>query len=92
MRKPVGGEPVDDAVCLAELIVEVWADRALRQRAADIADFLAHLIPDVAYCAGRYRVLQVDENGCLAGYRVAADIIQIWRFLQLLLYAISDLQ
>ncbi len=92
MRKTFGGEPVDDAVRLAELIIEVWADRTLRQRTADIVDFLADLIPDLTYHAGRYRVLQGDENRRLAGYCVTADVIQIRRLLQLLLYPIRDLQ
>ena len=54
---PVGeavrGEAVDDAVGVAELVVEAGADDALRQRAADVADLLAHLIPDVRHLRRR---------------------------------------
>ena len=56
MGEPVGGEAVDDAVSVAELVVEAGADDALRQGAADVADLLAHLIPDVRDLSRRRRV------------------------------------
>ena len=50
---PVGesvrGEAVDDAVGVAELVVEAGPDDALRQRLADVAHLLAHLVPDVRH-------------------------------------------
>ena len=50
---PVGeavrGEAVDDAVGVAELVVEAGADDSLRQRVADVAHLLAHLVPDVRH-------------------------------------------
>ena len=45
--EPVRGEPIDDAVGIAELIIEPGPDDALRQGVADIAHLLADLIPDV---------------------------------------------
>ena len=47
--EPVRGEAVDDAVGVAELVVEAGADDVLRQRVADVADLLAHLVPDVRH-------------------------------------------
>jgi hypothetical protein len=43
----VGGEAVDDAVGVAELVVEPRADDALRQGVPDVADLLADLIPAI---------------------------------------------
>ena len=47
----VRGEAVDDAVGVAELVVEAGPDDALRQGVADVADLLAHLVPDVRHLA-----------------------------------------
>ena len=66
VREAVRGEAVDDAVGVAELVVEAGADDALRQRVADVADLLAHLIPDVRHLRRGRRVLQVDEDRGLA--------------------------
>ncbi len=49
VREAVRGEAVDDAVGIAELVVEAGADDALRQRVGDVVDLLAHLIPDVRH-------------------------------------------
>ncbi len=46
-REAVGGEGVDDAEGVAEIVVEERADNAGRQRPAHVADVLAHLIPNV---------------------------------------------
>ena len=40
-------EAVDDAVGVAELVVEAGPDDALRQGVADVVDLLADLVPDV---------------------------------------------
>ena len=52
MREPIGGEPVDDPVGIAEFVVEARPNNALRQRVANIADLLANLIPDVRDLCG----------------------------------------
>ena len=53
MGEAVGGEAVDDAERVAEIVVEARADDAGRQRVADIADALADVIPDVRRPAWR---------------------------------------
>jgi hypothetical protein len=47
VRETVGGEAVDDAEGVAELVVEAGPDDAGRQGVADVADALADVIPDV---------------------------------------------
>ena len=76
----VGGEAVDDAIGVAELVVEADAGNLLAgQGVADIAHLLAHLVPDVGHPSGRRRVLQVHEDRGLACGRVALQIIQVRR-------------
>ena len=89
--EPVRGEAVDDAVGVAELVVEAGADDALRQRVADVADLLAHLVPDVRHLSRRRRVLQIDEDRGLARGRVALQVVEVRRLLQLALEAVGDL-
>src|SRR5208337_3328101 len=62
MAEAVGGETVDDAVGVAELVVEAGADDALRHIVADVVDLLAHLVPDVRHLSLGRRILQVDED------------------------------
>jgi hypothetical protein len=45
--KAVGGEGVDDAEDIAEIVVEERPEHALRQGVADVADAVAHLLPDL---------------------------------------------
>ena len=59
--------------------------------AADVADLLAHLIPDVRHLSRRRRILQVDEDRGLAGGRVALQVVQVRRLLELALEAVGDL-
>ena len=91
MREAVRGEAVDDAVGIAELVVEARADDSLRQRVADVAHLLAHLVPDVRHLSRGRRVLQVDEDRGLARGRVALQVIEARRLLQLALEAVGDL-
>ena len=72
----VGGEAVDQPERVAEVIVEAGPDHAGRQRAADVADVLAHLIPDVRDFRGFRRPFQVDEDRGSAGDGVAAQEIE----------------
>jgi hypothetical protein len=85
MREAVGGEAVDQAECVAEVVVEAGSDDAGRQRAADVADVLAHLIPDVRHFRGFGRALEVDEDRRPAGDGVAAQKVETWRLLELAL-------
>ena len=67
MGEAVGGEAVDDPERVAELVVEARPDDARRQRVADIADALAHVIPDVGNLPGGRAALQIDEDRRDAG-------------------------
>ena len=91
MAEAVGGEAVDQAERVAEVVVEAGPDHAGRQRAADVADVLAHLIPDVRHFGGFGRALQVDEDRRPAGDGVAAQEIEPSRLLQLALEPLGDL-
>ena len=92
---PVGesirGEAVDNAVGIAELVVEAGADNSLRQCAADVAHLLANLVPDVRHLRRRRRVLEVDENRGLACGRVALQVVQAGRLLERAFDAVGDL-
>ncbi len=90
-REAVGGERVDDAERVAEVVVQERPEHALRQRAAHVADVLADLVPDVRDRRGRRRLLEVDEDRRLAGGRVAADRAQVAGLLQRALEALGDL-
>ncbi len=89
--EPIGGEAVDDAIGIAELVVEAGADDAGRQRVTHVADALAHVVPDVRHLAGRRRALQVDEDRGLARAGVAAQEIQVRGFLQRALQPLGHL-
>ena len=89
--KAVGGEAVDDAVGVAELVVEPGAEGSLRQRILDVAHLLADLIPDVRNIGLGRRSLQRHENGGDAGLGVALDVVEMRRFLELALDALGQL-
>ena len=91
MGEPIGGEAIDDAVGVAELVVEAGADDALRQVVADVVHLLAHLIPDVRHLSRGRRILQVHEDRGLARGRVALQVVEVWRLLELALEAVGDL-
>ena len=84
-------EPVHDAVGVAELVVEARAHDALRHVVADVVNLLAHLVPDVRHRGLGRRVLQVHENRRLSRRRVALQVIEIRRLLELALEAVGDL-
>ncbi len=63
MREAVGGEGVDDAEGVAELVVEEGAADALRQGMAHVADLLAHLVPGIRDGLALGAADQVDEDG-----------------------------
>ena len=91
MGEPVGGEAIDDPIGVAELVVEAGADDALRQVVPDVVDLLAHLIPDVRNLGRRRRILQADEDRGPPGGRVAFQIVEVRRLLELALEAVGDL-
>ena len=81
MSEPIGGKPVDDAVGVAEFVVETRADDALRQVVAYVSDFLAHLIPDVRHLSRARRIFEVDEDRRLARGCVALQVVEVRRLL-----------
>jgi hypothetical protein len=82
VRKTIGGEAVDDAKGVAELVVEARPDDAGRQGVADITDALADVIPDVGDLARRRASFQRHEDGGETGAGVAAQKVQARRFLE----------
>src|SRR5208282_2260793 len=91
VAEAIGGEAVDEAVSVAEVVVESGCDDARRQRPPDVANVLAHLVPDVRHRGGGGRALEIDENGGEAGARIAADIVEPLRLLQLALEPLGHL-
>ena len=91
MGEPISVEAVNDSVCIAELVVKAGTHDAVRQCAPDIADALAHVIPDVGHLTPPGRLFEVDEDGRESGTGVAANIIQVGRLLKLALESLSDL-
>ncbi len=78
----VGGEAVDDAERVAEIVVEAGSDNARGQGPAHVADALADMIPDVRHFLRGRAALQVDEDGRQAGAGEGADEIELGRLLQ----------
>ena len=91
MCEAIRSECVNDAIGLAELVVEERADNALGKVLPDIADLLANLIPDVGHIPAHHGAFEGDENCRCAGNRIALDVVETWRFLELLLHPIRDL-
>ena len=77
LAEAVGGEAVDDPEDVAEVVVEERPDDAGRQRVADVADVLAHLIPGVLDLLGGRGAEEVDEDHRHAGSREAAQEVEV---------------
>ena len=90
-REAVGLEGPDQAVGVAVFVVEERAVDARRQRALDVADLLAHLVPQVGHLGGRGVVAQRDVDHGLAGLGVALDVVEVGQLLQLGLDLLGDL-
>ena len=91
MREAVGGEAVDDAERVAELVVEARSDDAGRQRVADVADALADVVPDVGDSLAVALPFRLTKIVVTPARRVAAQEIELRRFLQLALEPLGDL-
>ena len=91
MGEAVGGEAVYQSKGVAEVVVEAGSDDAGRQCAADVADVLAHLIPDVRHFGGFGRALEVDEDRRASRDRVAAQKVETRRLLQFALKPFGNL-
>ena len=92
LGEAVGGEAVDDAVGVAELVVEVGADRRPAAACSRMSrTFLRTWYQMSGTSARRRRVLQVDEDRGPAGAGVALQVVEARRLLQLALEAVGDL-
>ena len=67
LGEAVGGEAVDDAEHVAEVVVEERPQHALRQGVADVADAVAHLLPDFGDVLGREGAVEIDVDRHHAG-------------------------
>ena len=76
---------------VAELVVEVGPVDARGKVLADVADLLAHLVPEVGHLGRAHAVLEVDEHDGFAGLGVAAHEVEVRHLLELLLDAVGDL-
>jgi hypothetical protein len=86
----VGFEGPDQAVGVAVFVVEERAVDARRQGALDVADLLAHLVPQIGHLGGRGVVAQGDVDHRLAGLGVAGDVVEVGQLLQLGLDLLGD--
>ena len=91
-RQAVGGQHVERRIDVAVFVVEVRADDPGRQAAADVADLLAHLVPEVLHLGGRRAVAQDHADERHAGLRIALDAVEERQLLQLLLDLVGDLR
>ena len=91
LGEAVGGEAVDDAEDVAELVVEAGADDAARQRAPDVADLLADVVPAVRHLARRRIAAQIDEDRRDPGAGVAGQEVEAGDLLEPALEALGDL-
>jgi len=91
ISEAVAGQGVDVAEDIAEFVVEEGALDAARQRVANVADLLAHLVEDVRHVAGGRAVLDEEHHGRFAGPREARNAVDERRFLQFLLDLVGHL-
>ncbi len=82
VAEAVGRQRIDRAVDIAELVVEERADHTGWQRGAQVADLLAHRVPDLRHRFGRRRVLHLEDDQRLARLAVAADLVRVGHLLQ----------
>ena len=92
MGEAVGGEAVDDAEHVAEIVVEAGADHPARQRVPDVADLLAHVVPAVRHLVRRRVAAQVDEDRGDPGAGVAGQEVKAGNLLELALDPLGDLE
>src|SRR5207342_1993889 len=86
----LAGQCVDVAEGVAEFVVEERADGAFRQRRADVADLLAHLVPDIRNVLRMQRIARDENHLRFARARVRADELVLAGLHQLLLDALGD--
>jgi len=87
----VGREREHHSIDVAELVVEKRSLDIWRQRAADVADLLAHLVPRIGDIAPSRRLVDLHEDQRFAGLAVGADLVDPRGLLQLLFELVGDL-
>src|SRR5215475_14995050 len=91
MGEPVARETVDDPERGAEIVVEAGPNDTGWQCMADVTDILADLIPGVGNLLRARAALQVHEDRGEACLRIAAQEVEVIRFLQFALEPLCDL-
>src|SRR5690606_31989231 len=86
----VARDRVDRPEDVAELVVEEGPDDLLGQQAANVADLLAYLVPDLRHFARRRGILQLEDDQRFAGTRIAGRVLEVRDFLERLLDAVGD--
>src|SRR3569623_598796 len=81
VRKTIAGTAIDDANCIAEIVVTSGTDHTHKQGMAYVANILANLVPGVGDLLGVRAALEVHKNCCDAGSCVTPQEIQMGRFL-----------
>ena len=82
MGKAVRRESINYAECIAEFVVEAWADDADRKRRAHVADAFPDVVPDVGNFLRASTAFQIDKDRRSAGARKATQVIEARRFLK----------
>src|SRR6185437_1954482 len=83
---------VDDGIDVSVLVVEIGADDAGRQIASDVANLLAHLVPEVLDLGGWSCVPEKHLDEGDARLRIALHPVEIGQVLQLLFNLVGDLR
>src|SRR5207237_423201 len=92
VREAIGGERVDNAEDVAELVIEIGSDDPLRQCPFDVGDLLAYLVPDIRDLVLWRIVEYVDIDRRYTGLGLALEVVQPRRLLQFLFDPVGDLQ
>jgi hypothetical protein len=85
------GQHVERGIDVAVLVVEARPDHTGRQIAPDVADLLAHLVPQLLHLGRRRAVEEEDLDERHPRLRVALDAVEIGKLLELLLDPVGDL-
>ncbi|MNS67522.1 hypothetical protein D3C72_1007770 [compost metagenome] len=88
----VGGEGVDRAEHITELVVEPGPLNTFGELPANVVDLLAHLVPDFRDVLGAGGVAQVHVHRRFAGARVTFHVVEGVEFFEFFLDAVGDLR
>src|SRR5262245_21471030 len=91
MSEAAAGESINDAVGIAQFIVEKWSQKSLGKSIPNVIDLLAHLIPDVRNALSGDRVVKHHINDRAPGSGVAGNKLQLRNLFQFLFETFSNL-